>query len=72
VRQLETAELIRGEQWHRLQRIPIAGIQLLFSISRVSSAAAGVTAKYSSPMISGLKINLPAQNPEILKANIKA
>jgi hypothetical protein len=43
-----------------------------FSASSGFAPAAGLTAKYSSPMISRLKTNLPAQNPEILKANIKA
>jgi hypothetical protein len=42
-----------------------------FSASAGFAPAAGVTAN-SSPMISRLKTNLPAENPEILKAKIKA
>jgi hypothetical protein len=42
-----------------------------FSASSGFAPAAGVTAKYSSPMISRLKTNLPAQNPEILILKLK-
>jgi len=51
---------------------PLQASTNFFSASSDFAPAAGVTANYSSPMICRLRTNLPAQNPEILKANIEA